>query len=49
MEQELREEVERVKRSFKRELVLYEPPAQALVPPAGDEEAIRIPIRRSGR
>ena len=32
VEQELRAEVERVRRSFKRELVLYQPPTEALAP-----------------
>ena len=31
VQQELRAEIERVRRSFKRELVLYEPPSQALM------------------
>src|SRR2546425_3025596 len=32
VQQQLREELERVRRSFKRELVRYEPPGQALMP-----------------
>jgi hypothetical protein len=47
VEQELRGEIERVRRSFKRELVLYEPPsAQALATAGADEHAVRVPIRR---
>jgi MerR family transcriptional regulator/heat shock protein HspR len=47
MQQELRAEVERVRRSFKAELVPYEPPGQALMPVSrrGDE-AVRIRIAR---
>jgi MerR family transcriptional regulator/heat shock protein HspR len=43
---ELRRELERLRRSFKRELVLYEPPSQALIPRG---RGVRIPIRRSSR
>jgi MerR family transcriptional regulator/heat shock protein HspR len=49
VERELRGEIERVRRSFKRELVLYEPPAQALARPGRVERAVRIPIRRPAR
>jgi MerR family transcriptional regulator/heat shock protein HspR len=50
IQQELADEVERVRRSFKRELVVYEPPEQALMPKAGDgEPAVRIRIQRPGR
>jgi MerR family transcriptional regulator, heat shock protein HspR len=45
---ELGKEIERVRRSFKRELVLYEPPTQALMPQDG-ERGVRIPIERRGR
>jgi MerR family transcriptional regulator, heat shock protein HspR len=45
-QQELREEIERVRRSMKRELVLYEPPSKALMP---NERGVRIPIQRPGR
>ena len=45
LQQEMRAEVERVRRSVKRELVLYEPPAQALMPRG---RGVRIPIQRSG-
>ncbi|HEU0024733.1 MAG TPA: helix-turn-helix transcriptional regulator [Thermoleophilaceae bacterium] len=50
MEQELRGEIERVRRSFKREIVLYEPPpAQSLTPPGADERRVRVPVRRRQR
>jgi MerR family transcriptional regulator, heat shock protein HspR len=47
-ERELREEIERVRRSFKAELVPYEPPGSALIPAreAGGGR-VRIPISRS--
>ena len=41
VQQELRSEIDRVRRSMKRELVVYEPPSQALVGPG-----VRVPIRR---
>ena len=41
---ELRAEIDRVRRSMKRELVLYEPPSQALIGPG-----VRVPIRRPAR
>jgi hypothetical protein len=47
VERELRGEIERVRRSFKRELVLYEPPpTQGLTPPGPDVRAVRVPVRR---
>jgi MerR family transcriptional regulator, heat shock protein HspR len=46
VQEELRKEIERVRRAAKRELVLYEPPASALLPPGA---AVRIPIRRPAR
>lgn len=46
---ELEEELERVRKSFKRELVLYEPPGQALMPRRDGEQAVRIRIRRPQR
>ena len=46
MEREMRDEIERVRRSFKFELVPYEEPGSALVPKG--EPGVRIPIRRSG-
>ena len=42
---ELAAEIERVRRSFKRELVLYQPPGQALLARDG-ERTVRIPIER---
>jgi MerR family transcriptional regulator/heat shock protein HspR len=45
MEREMRDEVERIRRSFRFELVPYEPPGSALVP--RDLEGVRIPIRRA--
>jgi MerR family transcriptional regulator/heat shock protein HspR len=48
VEQELMEEVERVRRSFKAELVPYEPPGQALVSRRdGPERAVRVRIERA--
>ena len=44
VQQELSAEIERVRRSVKRELVLYEPPSQALIGPG-----VRVPIRRPAR
>ena len=43
LQQEMAEEIERVRRSFKREIVRYEPPEQALIP------AVRVRISRPGR
>jgi MerR family transcriptional regulator/heat shock protein HspR len=43
VQQELRDEIDRVRRSVKRELVLYEPPSQALMLKG---PAVRIPIQR---
>jgi MerR family transcriptional regulator, heat shock protein HspR len=42
--EELSAELERVRRSFKRELVVYEPPSQSLIGPG-----VRVPIQRPGR
>jgi MerR family transcriptional regulator, heat shock protein HspR len=44
MEREMRDEIERIRRSFKFELVPYQPPEQALVP--RNQPGVRIPIRR---
>ena len=44
VQQELSAELERVRRSVKRELVLYEPPSQSLIGPG-----VRVPIRRRAR
>jgi MerR family transcriptional regulator/heat shock protein HspR len=49
VEQELRAEVERVRRSFKRELVLYQPPTEALAPLRDGGRTVRVPIRRPQR
>ena len=50
VEHELRGEIERVRRSFKRELVLYEPPtAQALSTSGPYERTVRVPVRRPAR
>jgi MerR family transcriptional regulator/heat shock protein HspR len=46
VQDELQKEVERVRRSFKYELVPYEPPSQALTPRAERQRSVRIPIRR---
>jgi MerR family transcriptional regulator/heat shock protein HspR len=45
MEREMRSEIERVRRSFRFELVPYEPPEKALVPK--NQPGVRIPIKRS--
>jgi MerR family transcriptional regulator/heat shock protein HspR len=50
-EREMREEIERVRKSFRRELVPYQPPGSALIPArhsAGPGVRIRI-ARRDGR
>src|SRR3954447_20176158 len=48
LEQEMVAELDRVRRSFKRELVPYQPPGQALVPASkrGKLDGVRIPIQR---
>jgi MerR family transcriptional regulator, heat shock protein HspR len=46
MEEELRAEIDRVRRAAKRELVLYEPPSRALMPKG---RGVRIPIERPPR
>ena len=43
IQQELRDEIDRVRRSVKRELVLYEPPSRALT---AKGPGVRIPIQR---
>jgi MerR family transcriptional regulator, heat shock protein HspR len=43
---ELSAELERVRRSLKHELVLYEPPMQALMPRKAGERSVRIPVNR---
>ena len=44
MEHEMREEMERLRRSFRFELVPYQPPEKALIPK--DQPGVRIPIKR---
>jgi MerR family transcriptional regulator, heat shock protein HspR len=46
VQDEFQKELERVRRSFKYELVPYEPPSQALMPRKGRQPGVRIPIRR---
>ena len=46
VQQELRAEIERVQRSMRNELVLYEPPSSSLLP---SDSGVRIPIRRPSR
>jgi MerR family transcriptional regulator/heat shock protein HspR len=47
LQQELSDELERVRRSFRAELVPYEPPGKALMPTrGGDGEGVRIRIER---
>jgi MerR family transcriptional regulator/heat shock protein HspR len=47
LEQEMVAELDRVRRSFKAELVPYQPPGTALIPASGRRaDGIRIPIRR---
>jgi MerR family transcriptional regulator, heat shock protein HspR len=42
VQQELRSEIDRVRRSLKREMVLYQPPSRSLVGPG-----VRVPIQRA--
>jgi MerR family transcriptional regulator/heat shock protein HspR len=44
MEAQMRAEIEQIRRSFRFEMVPYEPPESALVP--RDQKGVRIPIRR---
>ncbi|MEA2363272.1 MAG: MerR family transcriptional regulator, heat shock protein HspR [Thermoleophilaceae bacterium] len=44
VQQELRSEIARVRRSMKHELVLYQPPSRSLVGPG-----VRVPVRRPAR
>ena len=46
MQQDLAAEIDRIHRSYKRELVVYEPPEQALMPAKG---AIRVRVTRPPR
>ncbi len=48
MQRELEEGIERVRRSYRRELVPYEPPGRALVP-ARHARRVQIPISRRAR
>jgi MerR family transcriptional regulator, heat shock protein HspR len=48
VEAEMAAEVERVRRSFRAEIVPYRPPGEALIP-AKDLERLRIPVRRGHR
>ena len=45
-QEEMRAEIDRVRRSFKRELVLYEPPRDELVRTDATAATVRVPIRR---
>ena len=48
--EELNAELDRVRRSYKAELVPYEPPGRALAPPTRrDADAVRVRITRTGR
>ena len=47
MEGELRAEIERVRRSHKRELVVYQPPPESSL--AAQEQVFRVPVRRPSR
>ncbi len=46
LEQQMAEELDKVRRSFKRELVPYEPPGQALVPTGRRGRRVQVPIYR---
>ena len=48
MRQRMHDEVERVRRSLRFELVPYEPPERALMPRPTGDDAIRIRVRRPG-
>ena len=49
-EREMRDEIERVRRSFRAELVPYEPPGNALVPARElRKQRVRVPISRAKR
>jgi hypothetical protein len=43
---ELSQELDRVRRSLKHELVLYQPPSEALTPRKPGERTTRIAVRR---
>jgi MerR family transcriptional regulator/heat shock protein HspR len=46
VQRELRAEIDRVRRSVKAELVVYQPPSSSLMPPGA---TLRIPVRRPSR
>jgi MerR family transcriptional regulator/heat shock protein HspR len=46
LEQEMADELDRVRRSFKHELVPYQPPGQALIPASKRRKGVRIPVQR---
>jgi len=46
VQEEMERELDRVRRSYKYELVPYEPPSQALMPRGDGERTVRIPVRR---
>ena len=48
LQREMSEEVDRIRRAAKRELVVYEPPEQALQP-ARDMRGVRVRIQRPSR
>jgi MerR family transcriptional regulator, heat shock protein HspR len=48
MRKRLHDEVERVRRSFRFDLVPYEPPERALIPRPTGVDAVRIRVRRPG-
>src|SRR5438477_1971630 len=48
VQEQLAEELEKVRKSFKHELVRYEPPGRALVP-AKAMKSVRIPVSRARR
>jgi MerR family transcriptional regulator, heat shock protein HspR len=48
VQQQLVDELEKVRKSFKRELVRYEPPGSALIP-ARELRAVKVPVSRSRR
>jgi MerR family transcriptional regulator/heat shock protein HspR len=50
LQRELADELERVRRSFRAELVPYEPPGQALMPTRRDDgPSVKVEIRRPAR
>jgi MerR family transcriptional regulator/heat shock protein HspR len=49
VEKQLQEELERVHRSYRRELVLYQPPEQALAPKGTRPDAVRVRVSRPRR